>query len=396
MTKKKVLTFIHTADWHIGYPFSPFDPDKRKELRRAIFRTVELVFRYAQKMEIPLILCAGNIVDNGQLCAKEDIYKCFDIIKKYPATHVVMTAGNHDPLINRNIYSLIDKKAYPENLSLVEEDEELPYPEWNVNIFAASIREKNGDFNPLNWIKGKKFDKDKINIGLCHGSITNETSSGNDFPIQSDFALTHGLDYLALGGWHSFKKINQRIYYPGVPEPLQFDHEGYPLKVEIHGPGGTPVVEPIKNVSQYRWSQSEETITGDSFQEFKAKLERTGEKEIRQLTVSGSLPLDHYKTYHDFLEMNRHRYFDIRDHVVIQPGDQTLPELVDGYMAEVVNRLLDLKKSGKPLPEEFLNPYVSIERTEVHKQADRLKSTPQQIIDKALLKIYTYVKEKGQ
>lgn len=396
MTNKKAVTFIHTADWHIGNPFSPFDREMRKELKRVLFRTVELIFRYAQKMEIPLIICAGDMVENGQLCAKEDIFKLFEIIEKYPGIHVVMAAGDNDPLINRNIYSLLDKKNYPGNLYLVEGDEELTYPGWNMNIYASSIREKNGNYNPLNWIEKKKLDREKINIGLCHGSIKNETLPGNDFPIESDFAFKHGLDYLALGHLHSFKKINERTYYPGVPEPLKFNDEGFPLKVKISGPGSIPEVEPIKNVSQYRWSQVEETITGDSFEEFKTKLEMVGEKEIRKLTVSGFLSLEKYKTYKELLEMNRHRYFDIRDHVVIQPGDLALIESIDSYMAEVVRRLMELKKPGEPLPQEILNPYVSIERTEVHQLVDKLKTNRQEIIDKALLKIYTYLKENGQ
>lgn len=396
MTNQKAVTFIHTADWHIGNPFSLFDREMRKELKRTLFRTVELIFRYAQKMEIPLILCGGDMVDNGQLCAKEDIFKLFEIIEKYPGIRVVAVTGDNDPLINRNIYSLPDKKKYPGNLYLVEGDEELAYPGWNMNIYASSIREKKGNYNPLHWIEKKNLDKEKINIGLCHGTIKNGTSRGNDFPIENDFAVKQGLDYLALGHRHSFKKINQRTYYPGVPEPLQFNHEGFPLKVKINGPGSIPEVEPVKNVSQYRWSRLEETITGDSFEEFKTKLEMVGEKEIRKLTVTGFLPLEKYKTYKDLLEMNRRRYFDIQDHVVIQPGDLAFIESMDSCMAEVVRRLMELKKPGEPLPGEILNPYVSIERTEVHQLVDELKTNGEKIIDKALLKIYTYLKENGQ
>jgi DNA repair exonuclease SbcCD nuclease subunit len=274
MTDKKAVSFIHTADWHIDNPFSLFDREMRKELKRALFRTVELIFRYAQKMEIPLILCAGDMVENGQLCAKEDILKLFEIIGKYPGIRLVMVTGDNDPLINRNIYSLLDKNNYPGNLYLAEGDEELAYPEWNLNIYAASIREKNGDYNPLNWIKKKNLDKEKINIGLCHGSIKNEIFLKNDFPIESDFAFKHGLDYLALGHRHSFKKINERTYYPGVPEPLQFNDEGFPLKVEIGGPGVIPEVEPIKNVRHYRWNRLEESITGESFEEFQDYIDK--------------------------------------------------------------------------------------------------------------------------
>lgn len=403
MTNKKTVTFIHTADWHIGHPFSLFNREMRKELKRTIFRSVELIFRYAQKMEIPLILCAGDLVDNGRLCPKEDVIKLFGIIEKYPGIRLATVTGNGDPLANRDVYSLIKRENFPGNFYLVEGEEELAFPEWNINIYAASMREKNGSDNPLNWIKETSLDKGKMNVALCHGNIEpprNRDEPANDspapaFPVAGDLAEKNGLDYLALGGLHSFKKINERTYYPGVPEPLQFGDEGFPLKVKIAGPGSIPEVEPIENMRHYRWTRLEETVTPESFDEFKIKLETVGEKEIRELTVFGSLPIEKYKTYRELLAVNRHRCFEIHDHVTIQPGDPGFIESADNYIAAVVRRLMELKKSGQPLPEELLNPYVSVERTAVHRQANELKSNREKVIDNALLKIYSYLTENG-
>jgi DNA repair exonuclease SbcCD nuclease subunit len=396
MNYQKPFTFLHTADWHIGNPFSRFDKRKRKDLRNAIFRTLEMTFSFAQKKRIPLILCAGDNVDNGQLCEIDDLNRLFSIIKKYPDIRVIMIAGNHDPLVNRSVYSKLEDVNYPDNLHFVKSDEELSYPEWNLKIFASSLREKNGNYNPLDWIKGKGLDKEVINVGLCHGSIKNDAFSDNNFPIESDFALKQGLDYLALGDWHSYKKINDHTYYPGVPEPLQFNDSGFVLEVTIDGPGKIPKVKPFPIDSKYKWIQLEENITDDTFKDFKAKLEDYNDNEIRKLTVNGFLPIETYKAYKEILEMNRKRYFDIRDNVVVQPGDRVLLESVDGYMADVVRRLLELKKLGEPLPEEILNPYAPIDRTEVHRLADELSENREEIIDKALLKIYSYFKEKEQ
>ena len=72
---------------------------------------------------------------------------------------------------------------------------------------------------------------------------------------------------------------------------------------------------------------------------FKIKLETVGEKEIRRLTVSGCLPLETYKTYKELLAINRHRYFEIHDHVAVQPGNPGLIESADSYIAAVVRRL---------------------------------------------------------
>lgn len=384
MNNHMPFTFIHTADWCIGHPFPGFDESTRKKLKRAIFSTVEMIFLTAQKEGIPLILCAGNMVDDGQLCARENLHKLFSVIKKYPAIRVVMVAGNRDPLINRNIYTLTGKSEYPENLHLVEGEEELDYPEWNVNLLAASFREKNSGYHPLKKIKEKRADEDKINIGLCHA------------PAEENSALTHGLDYLALGGESSFKKINPCTYFPGSPQPLQFDRDGFPLKVTVPAPGAAPVVESLKNINQYKWRKLEETIDSQSLQDFKIKLESTGEREIRKLSVSGFLPIDNFKFYRELLDINRSRFTSIIDNVAIQPEDSARPTWTEGYMAEVVNRLMELKKTPESLPEEIFNPYVSIEKNRVHQQASGLKDNPQKIIDNALLKIYSYVMENSQ
>jgi len=393
MTNHKPFKFIHTADWHIGNSFSSFAREMRQKLNRAIFRTVELIFMYAQKYEIPLILCAGDAMDNGQTCTKEDLLELFKIIRRYSGIRVVMIAGNHDPLVAGNVYRRVEKDNYPENLLLVSGDEVIPYPEWNLEIYASSAREKNGKYNPLDWVKKETQtpDSGKLRIGLCHGSIENEAFSGDAFPVPPDFAVQRGLDYLALGDWHSFKKINTRTYYPGVPEPLQFDDDGYPLEVTLRGPGAIPNVEPITAVRQYRWRQEQIEISAETFEEFKNRLQGVKEKEICRFDISGRLPIQKYKAYKELLAMNRRPNCPVFDQAAISPTDQELLEIGDGFTAAVVQRLLELKKTGDSLPIE-VNPFAPITREKVHEQAEAISSG--EIIDMALLKIYSYIKEK--
>jgi DNA repair exonuclease SbcCD nuclease subunit len=384
----KPFTFIHTADWHIGNSFSGFDREMRQKLHRAIFRAVELTFIYARNKNIPLLLCAGDAVDNGQTCAKEDLLEMFKIIRKYPVIRVVMIAGNHDPPVAGNIYHRIEKDNYPENFHLVKEDEVIAYPEWNLEIYASSAREKNGKYNPLEWVKQETRDSGKLRIGLCHGTIENEAFSGDTFPIPPGFARERGLDYLALGDWHSFKKINARTYYPGVPEPLQFGDDGYPLEVTLRGPGEIPEVAPITAVRQYRWRQEQIEISASTFEEFKNRLQGVKEKEICRFDISGHLPIQKYKAYKELLVMNRRPNCPVFDQAAISPTDEELLESGDGFMAAVMQRLLELKKTGETLPTE-VNPFAPITREKVHEQAEAINS--REIIDRALLKIYTYI-----
>jgi DNA repair exonuclease SbcCD nuclease subunit len=388
MTEHTSFTFIHTADWHIGNPFSGFPREMRQKLSRAIFRAVELTFLYARNKNIPLLLCAGDALDNGQTCAKADLLELFRIIRRYPETRVVMITGNHDPLVAGNVYRRVEKDNIPGNFHLVCEDEIIPYPEGNLDIYASSAREKNGRYNPLEWVKRESRESGKYKIGLCHGSIENEAFPGDAFPIPPDFARQRGLDYLALGDWHSFKKINDRTYYPGVPEPLQFGDEGYPLAVTLHRPGEPPHVEPLTVVRQYRWHREKIEISTDTYDEFKNRLQGVKEKEICRFDLSGYLPVRQYKAYQELLQMNRRDNCPVNDQVSISPADEELLDTGDGFMAAVVRRLLELKKEGKSLPLD-VHPFAPVTQTNVHEQADAIDS--RQIIDRALLKIYTYL-----
>ncbi len=395
MTPNKTVKFIHTADWHIGNTFSSFKPEMRKELKKAIFTTVRMIFSRAQKNQVPLILCAGDTVDSGQACSKEELLELFGIIEKYPDIRVVMITGNHDPLGVQNVYRRVEKENYPPNLYLVKRDEEIDYPKWNLTIWPASIRAKNGNYNPIEWIKAREIDKTRINIGLCHGSIKNDAFSGNDFPIESDFAQKQGLDYLALGDWHTYKKINERTFYPGVPEPLKFKDDGYPLLVSIDAPGAVPVVKRITDVRTHQWKQIEKKINSKTLNELKTILDNRVDWEIRQITVTGTLPIKEYKSYEELLVKNQNPNTIIRDQVTIYPGDPAFLETLDGFMKTVAQRLMELKETDEPLPEDILNPYVSVERTEVHRQSDELQSSRQEVIDNALKRLYTYHEEKG-
>jgi len=387
-----MAVFIHTSDWHIGNSFVHFDPDAGRRLNRARLTAVESIFVYARQKKIPLILCAGDAVDNGQLAPEKNLLDLFAVIKRYPEINVILITGNHDPLMANNVYLRAAESNYPPNLHLVKKTEIIPLEPLNLVIYAASTLEKNGTQNPLHWIDAREIDNSKINIGLAHGGIKNDKFAGACFPIEPDFAKEKNLDYLALGDWHSYVKINHRTYYCGVPEPLQFGDDGYPLQVTIEKPGDIPKIEKITGVSQYTWTEQQVEMTDTRFPGFKEMLETVGEKEIKKLTVTGFLAAENYKTYKELLHLNRNRYYRIEDRVSIVPGADDLTGVGDGHTKAVVRRLLELKESGAPLPAEILSGVIPADQFSIEPPADAVKN---EIIDCALMKLYKHFSTAG-
>jgi DNA repair exonuclease SbcCD nuclease subunit len=379
--------FIHTSDWHIGNPFANFDRETGKKLNRARLTAVKSIFVYARMKDIPLILCAGDAVDNGQLAPEKNLLDLFAVINQYPDITVVMITGNHDPLMANTIYHRVSKDNYPANLHLVQDYEIIPVESMNIRIFAASTLEKNGTYNPLNRVKPGDIDESKINIGLAHGTIKNEKFTGDSFPIEPGFALEKKLDYLALGDWHSFSKINDRTFYCGTHEPLQFDDDGYPLEVTIEKPGDIPKTEKITGVRQYKWTHQEPVISDNRFTDFRETLESVDEKEIKKLEVTGFLSAENYKIYKELVQMNRNRYYEISDHVSITPGAGDLSSIGDAYIQALAQRLTDMKQSREPLPEEIRDNVIPAALLSMEQS---IKPTKNEIIDKALLKLYKH------
>ena len=385
--------FIHTSDWHLGNSFAGFDRDTAKKLNRARLDAVKAIFVYAQKKKIPFILCAGDVIDNGQLAAESILLELFAVVKQFPHTRLILTAGNHDPLMANTIYSRVSEESYPENVQLVQRRERIRIAAGNVKILAASNSEKRGNYNPLHWIQPEDIDDNMIHVGLAHGGLANEKFQDNPFPIEPGFARTKKLDYLALGDWHSYKKINDRTYYCGTPEPLQFGDAGCALHVTIEKQGAIPKVEPV-NVSQYEWLQEEVELSDRDFPGFKAKLAQgnPGEKVIRRLTTAGFLSAKNYKTYKEIIRMERERYYKIDDRVSITPTDTDFLDMADGYMKALLQRLMDMKQQDSPLPEEIFNNVIPQDLLDLEQS---LSPEKQAIVDKALLKLYNYYRTLG-
>ncbi|MEW5814659.1 MAG: metallophosphoesterase, partial [Spirochaetota bacterium] len=144
-----MIEFLHTADWHLGNSFSLFTKEENRELNTARLRAIKELFIYANKLRIPLILCAGDQIDRGELRDKEELLNLFEVIREYSEIKVVMIAGNHDPFLPGNIYERINESSFPPNLHLVTNREIIALPGIGVKIAASSLQGKYGRENPL-------------------------------------------------------------------------------------------------------------------------------------------------------------------------------------------------------------------------------------------------------
>ena len=146
--------------------------------------------------------------------------------------------------------------------------EESPVDIPGGTLFPCPVREKHSVKNPTLWIPDIP---DGIRIGLAHGTVEGVQTEEPDYPIPRDAAAQKGLDYLALGHWHSFGSFPGpdgavHMAYSGTHEPTKFGERdsGNVLIVEIAEAGAVPFITSVPT-GKLQWEIfiSELRETGD-------------------------------------------------------------------------------------------------------------------------------------
>jgi DNA repair exonuclease SbcCD nuclease subunit len=95
--------------------------------------------------------------------------------------------------------------------------------------------------------------EDRIAIGLAHGAVAGIGQDESDHVIARDAAERAGLDYLALGHWHSCAEYADstgvvRMAYSGAHESTKFGERdsGSALLVTLDQRGGRPQIEKVR------------------------------------------------------------------------------------------------------------------------------------------------------
>lgn len=98
-----------------------------------------------------------------------------------------------------------------------------------------------------------------VRVGLAHGTVEGILPDEPEYPIPRDAPALHGLDYLALGHWHSATPFPdtggvQHMAYSGTHETAKFGERdsGNALLVEIAGPGAPPAITTLRT-GGLRW-----------------------------------------------------------------------------------------------------------------------------------------------
>jgi DNA repair exonuclease SbcCD nuclease subunit len=255
-SRNRMLRLLHLADVHLGARHADLGDAAaaQRERQFAAFRAaVDLAI--AEKVDIVLI--AGDLFDSNTQ-PRRSVERVAAELKRLVAARIrtVIIPGTHDCYDSSSIYRTYDLAAMagvdPDDDAVTVLTPDRPSVHLvtcEAMIHATVFGSKRAPHSPLRDLRaGTGDDGATWQIGLVHGSIAIPDKTDRDEVVvtKEEIAAT-GLDYLALGHWHSAQqgKAGTTTYaYSGAPEPVAVDQDGAGkvLIVELDEVGGKRAV----------------------------------------------------------------------------------------------------------------------------------------------------------
>lgn len=208
------MKIIHTSDLHLESAMTSLSHDKVRERKNELYEALVRMVDEAARIEARLIIIAGDLFDVKTI-SKKAAERVANLIESHIDIDFLYLPGNHerDGFISK-------LQNMPNNLFVFGRD--WTYFDYG-NVTVAGRSELSADmFSEL------KLDGGRKNIVVLHGAV-GEYAGGAD-TISLSAARGVGIDYIALGHYHSYMKydIDRRgiAVYSGTPEGRGFDEAG--------------------------------------------------------------------------------------------------------------------------------------------------------------------------
>lgn len=231
------MRLLHTADWQLGHRAQQAG-DAAAAVRQRRLEAAARVVELAHQESVDLVLIAGDTFDGPDI--DETIFGSgLEILESFAPIPVFLLPGNHDPLEAGGIWSRLRWQQTSPHLTLLTESAELEALPGLV-LYPCPIRQRRSRKDPTSWIPERRSTESGLRVGVAHGAL-DTLPEGANFPIAVDRAQRCGLDYLALGDWHSMVTL-PRVAYPGTIEGSRFGEKdpGHVLLVELEASAAAP------------------------------------------------------------------------------------------------------------------------------------------------------------
>lgn len=271
-----MITFIHTADWQLGKPFSRVaDDEKRSALRKERFAAIRRIGDVARASNAAFVVVAGDVFDSNNL-SNETVSAACDAIGSI-GVPVYVIPGNHDHAGPGSVWGqsffIAERRERAPNLRVPLESS--PVEEASCVLLPCPLSRRQSSNDPTAWITGLDFGDfgDRPRIVIAHGSTLNFRQEGDEEDggrqanlIELDRLPMSELDYIALGDWHGMVQAGDKAWYSGSHETDRFPKAGQTtgqvIVVQAHR-GTVPTARP-ERTGHTRWLLHSEAFATDA------------------------------------------------------------------------------------------------------------------------------------
>lgn len=250
-----MLRLLHTADVHLGARHTDLG-EQASALRERRFAAFRATIDLAVAEKVDLVLIAGDLFDSN-VQPRRTVERVAAELRRLVEARIrtVIIPGTHDVYDRASIYRAYDLPALagstPDDdlLTVLTPDRpDIVLTALDAVVYGRVFESKRAPESPLTGLRAATDDRATWKLGLVHGAIAIPGLVERDeVLITRDEIAASGLDYLALGHWHSAQAGTAgetHFAYSGAPEPVAVDQDraGMALLVALDRVNGRKVV----------------------------------------------------------------------------------------------------------------------------------------------------------
>jgi exonuclease SbcD len=258
-SRSRMLRLLHTADVHLGARHDDLGEAAAAQRERQ-FAAFKATVDQAIAEKIDIFLIAGDLFDSNTQ-PRRSVERVAAELKRLVGAKVrtVIIPGTHDCYDRSSIYRAYDLAALAGSAPdddlvtiLTPDVASVHLKACDAIVQATVFGTKRAPHSPLRDLRVAAEPAAGWHIGLVHGAIAIPGKTDRDEVVvtKEEIAAT-GLDYLALGHWHSAQqgRAGATTYaYSGAPEPVAVNQDGAGkvLLVELDGSAQTKTVKIVE------------------------------------------------------------------------------------------------------------------------------------------------------
>jgi DNA repair exonuclease SbcCD nuclease subunit len=298
------------------------------------------VIAIANERRVDAVFLAGDTFEDSNV-PREVVRRIADLLGASSAP-VFVLPGNHDPLVPKGVFDHLAWEDARPNVTVLRDRAMIAIGD--ADVFPCPLLRANSVEDPLAALPSPTGPRNRIRIGIAHGSLTGAAAPDDDitedFPMDRAHARRAWLDYLALGHWHS-QSVHDvdgvpRIAYSGTHEPTKFGENGGCVIVTVDAPGAAPGIERVP-CAELEWRQRTETLSASGDLEvirrgIEAEPPDSRARVLLDLKLEGTISVAEHERLADLESLLPNRFLHARlrrDKLRLLPADdrwvETLP-----------------------------------------------------------------------